>query len=287
MEILTIPGFSEPISSLSHLLAAIIFTISGVKLLIKSRGNWLRSFSLFIFVASNIFLFSMSGVYHLLEPGSTGHYVLKILDHDGIYLLIAGTFTPIHIILTRGLSRWLVLFVVWMIGVVGIVFTSIYLSEMPNWLTLSFYLGMGWIGLFTLYRIFHVCKKSTKYMVSSGLFYTIGALVDAFGWPILWNGVFGPHEFFHVFVVLGAVCHWRIMFHISEMPISINLKATISEYPNNEFLGTFSSENIEFTSNNIQLLKDDMLNWVRSNFFTEHMPKEIDFHFIKKEKIKL
>jgi channel protein (hemolysin III family) len=132
MNIQSIPGFTEPFSSISHLLASFSFLIIGMILVQKSFGNKSRVFSLGVFAASNIFLFAMSGVYHLLEKGSTANYVLQILDHDGIFLLIAGTFTPLHAILTRGYSRWPILVVVWLIGINGVVFTSIFFSDMPH-----------------------------------------------------------------------------------------------------------------------------------------------------------
>ena len=106
MEIIPLPGFSEPFSSWTHLLAAGTALLGGYVLFTRGRGNALRIFSLLVFSFSLIFLFSMSGVYHLLEPGRAPREVFMHLDHSAIFVLIAGTFTPIHIILFRGPLRW-------------------------------------------------------------------------------------------------------------------------------------------------------------------------------------
>ena len=100
-----IPGFSEPFSSISHLMFAVAGFIGTFVLLRKGKGNDFRLMGLALYSFCLVFLFSMSGVYHLLERGHTPNYVLGILDYAGIYVMIAGTFTPFHIILFRGLHR--------------------------------------------------------------------------------------------------------------------------------------------------------------------------------------
>ena len=99
--VISLPGFAEPISSISHLLYACIAFIASFFLLYRGRGNSQRFRGLFIYSLSLVYLFSMSGVYHLLSKGTTASYVLRILDYTGIYFLIAGSFTPIHLILFR------------------------------------------------------------------------------------------------------------------------------------------------------------------------------------------
>ena len=101
-----IPGFSEPFSSLSHLLAAGMFAALGLYLLYRNGGNRGRILGLSVFVFSCVFLLSMSGVFHLLQPGGAGRDVLQRLDHAAIFVLIAGTFTPLHMMLFQGWRRW-------------------------------------------------------------------------------------------------------------------------------------------------------------------------------------
>ncbi|MDH5731356.1 MAG: hemolysin III family protein [Gammaproteobacteria bacterium] len=149
MNILSIPGFSEPMSSLTHLLAAVLALVGGYFLLRRGHGNSLRVFSLLLYTFALIFLFSMSGVYHLLDPEGGPRQVLQRLDHAAIWLLIAGTFTPIHMILFRGAWRWGVLLLVWFIAITGLILEIIFFKQIAEWLSLSFYLGLGWIGIAT------------------------------------------------------------------------------------------------------------------------------------------
>ena len=131
MKIIPIAGFTEPFSSISHLLAAFIFFVAGLVLILRHKRKGLGTFSMSIFIFSSVTLLSLSGTYHLLDNGSTGREVLRRLDHAGIFLLIAGTFTPIHINLFRGLSRWGILVFVWMLAITGITLKSIFFNEIP------------------------------------------------------------------------------------------------------------------------------------------------------------
>ena len=125
-EAIAIPGFTEPFSSLSHLLAAGLFSFIGFLLLLRSRGSHGRLWSIGIFVFAVVFLLSMSGIYHLLEQGGEARSILNRLDHAAIFILIAGTFTPIHVMLFTGWRRWSVLAVIWLFAVAGIIVKTIY-----------------------------------------------------------------------------------------------------------------------------------------------------------------
>src|SRR6478672_10312211 len=102
IETYPIPGFSDPFSSLTHLLGAGAFACLTPLLILKGRGDPWRVASLGVFAFSTVFLLAMSGTYHLLSPGTPGRAVLQRLDHAAIFVLIAGTFTPFHCILFRG-----------------------------------------------------------------------------------------------------------------------------------------------------------------------------------------
>jgi len=153
MEIIPLPGFSEPFSSWTHLLAAGLAVFGSYVLCYRGRGNFLRLFSLVVFSISLIFLFSMSGVYHLLEPGGAPREVFKHLDHSAIWVLIAGTFTPIHTILFRGTWRWGILSLVWTIAITGLVLKIVFFTDIPEWLGLIFYLSMGWLGMVSGFKL--------------------------------------------------------------------------------------------------------------------------------------
>jgi channel protein (hemolysin III family) len=129
---LAIPGFADPVSSWTHVLGAALALVMGIWLIRAGRGSLLRQVALAVFVCSAVFLLSMSGVFHLLPRHSEAREVVQRLDHAGIFALIAGTFTPAHIMLFHGWRRWLPLVLVWSCSVVGITLKSIFFERSPK-----------------------------------------------------------------------------------------------------------------------------------------------------------
>jgi channel protein (hemolysin III family) len=212
-----IPGFSDPFSSLTHLLCAGAFACFTPSLLLEGRGDPLRVTSLAVFAFATLLLLSLSGVYHLLSPGTTGRAVLQRLDHYAIFVLIAGTFTPLHVILFRGPWRWAPLLVLWSAAAVGVTIKSMYFGETPESLGLIFYLGMGWLGAASGAELWRRHgARFVRPLLLGGLAYTAGAALDFLRWPVAVMGVIGPHELFHVFVVLGAAWHWRFVWRFAD-----------------------------------------------------------------------
>jgi channel protein (hemolysin III family) len=220
----SIPGFSEPFSSLSHLLGAGIFAVLGIVLLRRGRGSTSRLVTLGIFVVCCVFLLSMSGVYHLLTPAGVGRQVLQRLDHAAIFALIAGSFTPIHWILFTGWGRWGVLALIWGLAITGITLKVIFFDSIPEWLGLASYLTLGWIGLasgMTLWRRYGI--ELVKRLIYSGLSYTAGGVLEFLRMPTLIPGVLGPHELLHIGVMAGIGFHFRFLFGV--------LRATVAPPP--------------------------------------------------------
>jgi channel protein (hemolysin III family) len=214
-ETIAIPGFAEPFSSMSHLLSAGIFVIVGMMLLQRGRGSASRVLVLAVFVFSCLFLLSMSGVYHLLNADGKGHMVLQRLDHAGIFLLIAGSFTPVHWLLFEGWARWGVLVLIWTLAVTGITLKAIFFEDIPELLGLSLFLGLGWIGLASGVAIWR--RYGTwlvQPLVYSGLAYTAGGLLEFLRMPTVIPGVLGPHELLHLAVIVGIGFHFRFLFGV-------------------------------------------------------------------------
>ncbi len=211
-----IAGFADPFSSMTHLLAAFAFLLMSIFLVRRGRGSRSRMIFLAIFSFASFFQFTMSGVYHLLDVGSA-RAVLQRLDHAAIFILIAGSFTSIHGILFTGIKRWGVLLLVWGIAISGITFKTIFFTSVPEWMSLSFYLGMGWVGLITallLYRDYNI--HYVKPLVFSGLAYTTGAVLEFLGAPTLVTGIVGPHELFHIAVIVGVYIHWKFTWNFAD-----------------------------------------------------------------------
>ena len=212
MNIISIPGFSDPFSSISHLIGVLVALYYGVGLLRLSIGHHGSFISVGVFVFSVVFLLSMSGVFHLLEHDSAGRDVLQRLDHAGIFVLIAGTFTPIHAILFKGFWRYGFLSLIWLVAITGITLKTIFFTEFAEWLGLMFYLSLGWLGVlsaFLTHRLHGIAI--TKPLFYGGLAYTLGASLEFLKLPIVIYGVLGPHELFHIAVLAGIAWHWRFV----------------------------------------------------------------------------
>lgn len=219
MDIIDIPGFSDPFSSISHLLAAGLALIPGYFLIRQSLGRSRRVVTVSIYVSSVVFLLSMSGVFHLLEPGTTGRAVLKRLDHAGIFLLIAGTFTPIHAIIFRGFWCWGFLAFIWILAITGLTLKTIYFTDLAEWLGLIFYIGLGWLGIVSAYLTHRMHGfEILKPLLYGALAYTLGATLDFLRWPVLIDGVLGPHELFHIAVLAGITWHWQFVKTLLKWP---------------------------------------------------------------------
>lgn len=214
-----IPGFTEPVSSLSHLLGAGAFAVLGVLLLVRGRGSAGRVACLTVYAFAVVFLLSISGVYHLLAFGGTGRAVLERLDHSAIFVLIAGSFTPAHGILFRGWARWVPLAFVWAGAAVGIVFKAMFLRAMPEWLGLALYLGLGWVGVASaaaLWRRYGV--DFVRPLLQGGAVYTLGGVLEFVRWPDLIPGVIGPHEVMHLLVLAAVALHWKFVYRFAAGP---------------------------------------------------------------------
>ena len=130
-EVRSLPGFHEPFSALSHLLGALFFAVLAVLLVRRGRGDARRVFVLSIFALTSVLLLSMSGVFHMLDAGTTGRNVLGRLDKAAIFALIAGTHTPVQGLFFRGVARWGVLAVMWLVAATGISLFSVFYHSPP------------------------------------------------------------------------------------------------------------------------------------------------------------
>ena len=210
--LLSIPGFSDPVSSLSHLAGALVFGVLSISLIAGGRGDGRRVFALAVFAFSVVLLLSLSGTYHLLSHDTAARSVLMRLDHAAIFVLIAGSFTPVHAILLR--ARWhrTLLLGIWLAAIAGLTLKTVFFQTMPSWLGLAMYLGLGWLGTISTVAIARrVGWRFILPLLWGALAYTVGALVDHFRWPVLVQDVVRPHELFHLAVLAGISFHWAFI----------------------------------------------------------------------------
>ncbi|PCI38283.1 MAG: hypothetical protein COB53_05020 [Elusimicrobia bacterium] len=216
MQAIPFLGIYEPVSSLSHFLAAVLTLYAGWRLVLKTRGNGFRVGAALFYTGSLLFLFSMSGTYHSLEPGPWRDYFRR-LDYMAIWFVIAGSATPIHVLLLKGFWRLGLLATIWAGSFISLFIVDANFDAMPYWAIVALYTGVGGIGLISFYRLrqrFSLQKLSI--LAIGGVAYLMGGIIDAIEAPVLIQGVFGPHEIFHLLVVVGASCHYVFIYGWAE-----------------------------------------------------------------------
>lgn len=206
-----IPGFHDPVSSLSHLAAAAVGLVGAVPLVRHGRGCPIRFSSVAIYVLSVIGLLTISGWYHSLEAGPF-RQVMRRLDYNAIWFLIAGTFTAIHGVMHRGRWRSWMLGVVWSLAIGGCVLQTYrfdLFSGPTGWILYS---AFGWVGIFSIVKLGRQLGFQRIWPIwLSGIVYTVGAVLESRGMPTLVAGSIGPHEVFHICVILGIALHWMFI----------------------------------------------------------------------------
>ena len=213
-----LPGCREPLSSLSHMLGAFVFAAMAILLIRRGRGDWVRTSSLVVMAVSSVLLLILSSAYHLSWPGPAREFLLRA-DVAGVFLLIAGSMTPVHAILFSGRSRWLVLVLIWTMAIAGIFLRMIYHDLVTDAVGVSIFLICGWGSLATaivLWRRFG--WAFIKPAVLAGASYTFGAIVLLFHGPTIVSGIMGPHELWHFAVLSGLAMHWRFVFQFASGP---------------------------------------------------------------------
>jgi channel protein (hemolysin III family) len=197
------------VASLTHLSGAFIFAVLGTGLIQRGQGDSLRVAALAIYVSGVVSALLLSGLMHGVDRDSGARSVLVRLDHAAIFFLIAATYTPVHIIQFRGWMRWGVLVSIWTAAAAGMVLKLAFIDSVPEWLSLTFYLVLGWAGLFTAIALHRaVGFEPLIPIVLGALAYTIGALIDVAALPDFVPGLIRPHEVFHLFVLAGVASHW-------------------------------------------------------------------------------
>ena len=204
----------EPVSGFTHLAGAVLSTIGLFLLLgqIPAGANMSHIVSLVIFGVSLILLYSASATYHLLNLSEKGIAVLRRIDHMMIFVLIAGTYTPICLIALTGAWRWGLLISIWTLALAGIILKLVWFNA-PRWLSTLFYILMGWLVVIAFVPLLKALSLAgVAWLVCGGLLYTIGAVIYATKWPRLTSRIFGFHEIFHLFILAGSFCLFWLVF---------------------------------------------------------------------------
>jgi hemolysin III len=180
--------------------------VGGIILVSLAQGAPAK-WSTAVFALSSVLLFGISALYHRLNWSPRSKVLLKRMDHANIFLLIAGSYTPVAVLALPPAKGSLLLALVWGGAAVGIIFRMFWLHA-PRWLYVFLYIAMGWAAVMYLFDIFRVNPATMTLIIVGGLFYTGGAIVYALKRPNPFPGQFGFHEIFHVCTVLAFLCHW-------------------------------------------------------------------------------
>lgn len=188
----------------SHAGAAVAALATTIALFWLSRDDTARALSMLVFGISMIVLYAVSATYHIGRWQPRTEKVLRAIDHANIYVLIAGTFTPLCFNVLDAPFRNTMLVVIWSVAVAG-VGLSVFTERLPRFVTAGLYVGMGWIGVVVLPAFARLMPwPAVAFLLLGGLLYTTGAVIYALRRPDPYPRVFGFHEVFHLFVIGGS-----------------------------------------------------------------------------------
>ena len=206
----------DPGSALTHFVAMIGAAAASVPLLIKAAGepDTVHFTALLIFIVSMILLYAASTVYHTLDISEKANQLLRKLDHMMIFILIAGTYTPVCLIVLGNTSGYFLLALVWGIALAGMLVNALWIN-CPKWFSSLVYIALGWICLIAFRQIILALPRAAfGWLLAGGLIYTAGGVIYALKLP-LFNSRhrnFVSHEIFHLFVMGGSLCHYILMY---------------------------------------------------------------------------
>ena len=192
----------DPGSAISHFIGMILWIIGSFPLVTKAihTKDTISILSIIIFCISLILLYFASTLYHSVIANSKTEQRLKKLDHMAIYVLIAGTYTPMCTLVLGRPQGMIMLVVIWSIALLGIVLTSFWVNS-PKWLNSTIYVLMGWTVILGIKPLYHALASSSLFwLFLGGIIYTIGGIIYALK-PVSFNErhpYFGTHEIFHV-----------------------------------------------------------------------------------------
>ncbi len=197
----------EKISAYSHAAAVPVMIAGTIIMIIISGENISHKIVAIIYGFSAVALFTASFLYHSKKQGENETSIWRKLDHSAIFMLIAGTYTPICYIYLDGWTRWGILIAQWSLVFSGIIFKLFFINA-PRFIGTMIYLAMGWIVVIPIKQLYtNMPGDIMSFLVAGGLAYTLGAVIYALKKPDPLPGYMGFHELFHFFIVAGAMFH--------------------------------------------------------------------------------
>lgn len=206
----------EPGSAITHFIGMMMAVFAAVPLLIKAAAaSGSAAFTaMAVFMLSMILLYGASATYHSLTVSDKVLRVFRKIDHMMIFVLIAGSYTPVCLIVLGGPLGYTLFAVVWGIALLGILIKALWIT-CPKWFSSTIYIAMGWVCLWVFGPLWNTLPKSAFiWLLAGGVIYTVGGVIYALKLPIFnaKHAYFGSHEIFHLFVMGGSICHFIFMY---------------------------------------------------------------------------
>lgn len=205
----------EPGSAITHFIAWLLAVIAASPLIIKAgNSSSLATLAMVIFSASMILLYGASTTYHSVAVSDKILRIYRKIDHMMIFVLIAGSYTPVCLIVLGGKMGYTLLTLVWGIAIVGMTVKAFWIT-CPKWFSSAIYIAMGWTCVLVFGTLWSTLPHAAfAWLLAGGIIYTIGGIIYALKLP-LFNSIhknFGSHEIFHLFVMGGSICHFIFMY---------------------------------------------------------------------------
>ena len=206
----------EPGSAITHFIAMMMAVFANVPLLVKAgiQSGWENFLAMAIFMGSMILLYGASATYHSVDLTGRSLRVFRKLDHMMIFVLIAGSYTPVCLIVLGGKLGYTLLALVWGIAAVGMLVKACWIT-CPKWFSSVIYIAMGWVCVLVFGPLLKTLSAPAfLWLLAGGIIYTVGGVIYALKLPIFnaKHKFFGSHEVFHLFVMGGSVCHFIFMY---------------------------------------------------------------------------
>ena len=202
-------------SAISHLIGAALSMFATLVLIIlavQKKEPW-QIVGFAIFGASVLLLYTTSSLYHFFHVSSRVRHVFQRLDHSFIFILIAGTYTPVCLTVLRGPWGWTLLCVMWSLAIIGIVVKNIW--RVPPMVSTMYYVLLGWIALIPIVPLYRALPFiALLWLFLGGILYTVGAFFYALDDRFPSHSWFNHHDTFHLFVIGGSLCHFVLMFYL-------------------------------------------------------------------------
>ena len=205
----------EPGSAITHFIACMMSLVAASPLLMKAQGNSTDTLAMAVFAGSMILLYGASTTYHSISHVSKRVLrVFRKLDHMMIFVLIAGSYTPICMIIFGGKIGYSLLAFVWGTAIVGMIIKAFWIT-CPKWFSSLIYIAMGWTCIPIIGTLWNVLPHAAfGWLLAGGILYTVGGVIYALKLPVFrfLPKYFGSHEIFHLFVMGGSICHFILMY---------------------------------------------------------------------------